>query len=1475
MRYSLLFIFLSTLSPLAVVAQLRADFSQDKQGGCSPVSISFTNTSTGASPGAMYHWDFGNGNSSVLENAGAVYYEEKVYTVTLTVKDGTQASKQTKTITVYKKPAIDFTFTPDNGCLPMTVNFTSSSAAGDGNIAAYHWDFGDGTAVQSTAQSMGHTYNFQQKATVSLTAVNNYGCSKTLTKDSIITVHPALTAGFNADKAIHCDAPAVVKFNNTSSGPGTLSYLWDFGDGGSSTAMSPSHTYTKKGTYPVKLIVQSSEGCTVVSVRNDYINIADFSTDIQVPSLICTNTRVVFTSSSSPAPNQVTWRVDGVEVYYYGLNYLEYTFTTPGNHTVELINNFGNCQQTIIKRIEVKPQPALTGFVVDIKGLCGAPVKVDFRDTTAGAVNWQWNFNYYADYSAVHATVPAPSHTYQADNWYYTSLTVKNADGCSAAITKQIAISRPLVYILVPDGISYQGCAPYTTQFEYRSTEPLTSFQWNFGDGSRSNEISPTHTFVQPGQYAVSFTYTMANGCTGTVSFSQPVEAIQKPVPNFEVQSIVCGNTPVTFFNTSTGPYSYAHWDFGDNTGWQYNTNTHQYQDEGEYTVKLMLSSFFNTCRDTIIKTAIVKVVPPFAKIAGHQNSCEATRGEVTFFDGSRQVTGWHWDFGDGTTESYNTARTNIAHLYKTSGTYKVVLTVTNAGCSVKDSTNVYVLLKKPPLLTFDATSVCVNGSAKFTISGLDLNPHQYFTYWHPYDVMALIYEDGSELQGILGYDGSTGTSITGTLLYPTQIKKGRIRAVIRSTVFDCTDTSNYVALEVIGSQASFGVVSPDVCFKSPALFKDESVASPGVSITKWNWDFGDGTFETNAKGGTVAHQYHSPGLYYVSLTTTDANGCSAYSGYYTQSVNVTGPGAAFTTSTGNTVQLNSTVNFYNNTNTAHTNAVTYLWNFGNGITSTSYSPSYTYTVPGEYIVTLVAEYAQSQCRDTARQTITVKNFNTGFTTNTLFIGNHGACLPVRANFVNTSSNYTRLVWDFGDGFTLENQAYPSHMYYKPGKYIITLDVYGYNGLTGTYKDTVFVNSPTAAINVDDLEGCIGNNVLLNAPTHNNASTYLWDFGNGYMVNSRDSFSHHAYMAAGIYTPSLIVKDVNGCSAAIKLQDEIVIHQNPVITISPLSPLVCKTNGVQLQASGAILYEWSPAAGLSNTAIASPLALPAETTTYSVAATDEKGCTGLAATTVIVLKPFAMSVSSDAEICKGSSVQLNATGAESYQWINTTTGLNTTHVGNPTTTPLTTTRYTVVGYDQYQCYSDTSEVTVIVRPLPTVNAGPDIDAVFGSENILATTNSSDVVRWNWTPGQFLNCTNCPSPVSKPHSPMEYIVEVHNNYNCSAKDTIIIKATCTADGIYIPSAFTPNRDGKNDRFTINGTGVGIIRSLRIYNRWGEIIFNKKNFYPNDNSSAWDGRYKGVDAPAGAYVYFAEMECNAGEKFARKGTVTLIR
>ncbi len=184
-------------------AQLNADFTPDKSGGCSPLTVSFKNATTGASASAIYKWDLGNNNTSALSSPGATYREEKNYSITLTVTDGAKTSTKTKQITVYKKPVVDFSASKTKGCSPLPVDFTDKSAAGDGSIKNYFWDFGDGNAERTESKQYSHTYNFATKASVSLTVTNSFGCFNTLQKSSLVEVLPGIKPSFTADKKFY------------------------------------------------------------------------------------------------------------------------------------------------------------------------------------------------------------------------------------------------------------------------------------------------------------------------------------------------------------------------------------------------------------------------------------------------------------------------------------------------------------------------------------------------------------------------------------------------------------------------------------------------------------------------------------------------------------------------------------------------------------------------------------------------------------------------------------------------------------------------------------------------------------------------------------------------------------------------------------------------------------------------------------------------------------------------------------------------------------------------------------------------------------------------------------------------------------------------------------------------------------------------------------------------------------------------
>lgn len=179
---------------MAVLAQLKADFVADKTGGCSPFSISFTNSTSGASASAVYNWNFDNGNRSLLKNTRAIFQEEKNYKVSLAVTDIGKTSVKTQIISVFKKPVVNFISSIQKGCAPFAVTFSSSATATDGSVTAYFWDFGDGTtSVELEPQ---HTF-VPGYYGVRLQYITTKGC-KDYGYYTQITVSPKLHAEFVA-----------------------------------------------------------------------------------------------------------------------------------------------------------------------------------------------------------------------------------------------------------------------------------------------------------------------------------------------------------------------------------------------------------------------------------------------------------------------------------------------------------------------------------------------------------------------------------------------------------------------------------------------------------------------------------------------------------------------------------------------------------------------------------------------------------------------------------------------------------------------------------------------------------------------------------------------------------------------------------------------------------------------------------------------------------------------------------------------------------------------------------------------------------------------------------------------------------------------------------------------------------------------------------------------------------------------------
>jgi gliding motility-associated-like protein len=1465
-------------------AQLVADFTPSVLSGCSPLAVSFVNTSTGTSAMSIYTWTFGNGNgitTTVKNNpVSATYFNGQNYTVTLTINDGAKSSSVSKIITVYKKPAINISAAKTVGCAPLQVDFTSVLTPGDGTITGAIWNFGDGN-TQNTIGSATNIYQFPGIYTVSLTATNSFGCINTWKVPDMVTVYPALNPSFNVDSTAICSLSQPVIFHNTSTGDGALSYIWTFGDGDSSTTSNPIHQYAAKGNYSVSLTVSNTYGCASSITKPAYINAANYSADFTTASSYCPGNTIVFINKSTPAPSTVPLWSFGDGGSGIGITY-GHSYATAGSYTVKMYENFGSCPDSVVKVIDVLSAPNISPFIMNKGTSCSSPMTVNFLDTSAGATNWHWNFTGNPGDTS---NIRNPSFTYLTNSLYSPTLTITNSNGCSSTISETFNTAQPSATIhkdtvLIPSAVY---CADVQATFRAISQDTLATYFWTFGDGTTSTSPNPVHIYSTPGTYIINLSFKTIHGCSGGAFPSDTIIVYPKPHAIFTAaDSLPCtANQLETFINLDDSAFQFK-WFYGDGQS-DINNNiyhTHLYNAEGSYNMTLVASS--PGCKnDTSTITRYVKTTPiPTLNVV---NTCDSDRLNVAMTvlpaGGDKYV----WKFGDGSPdETELTYVPTKIHHYPKGGIYTASVQVTFGACIQNTGpVSVYTLSKQHPVLSSTKDTICASSTLPVKITGLDTNYQRKSVNGNTYyKTFKWQYNDGTfNTTGNAGFKNSYSGSVSGLVA-----GKDSIRVIIQSDFFGCYDTSNYIPIHIIGPVANFGDES-QLCYHSPVIFSDSSQPVNGVPIISWQWNFGDGNSITKSNGDTVQHLYAFPGTYKPQLTVTDSNGCKATAKQSITQVFIYGAKANFTWSP-SIITPGFPITFYN-TSIKNT-GVTYLWRFsGDGTTSTN-PDSVVHIFPnvGNDTVTLIASPTMAgTCIDTLVQPLVIQSIQAPFIDSSYYY-NNSSCPPLFVNFTAFPVNTIGLHWDFGDGKgTADNKITPKYQYDIPGSYIVSLTGYGANGISVISYDTITVKGPFAKLYTPLYQACAPAQDTLHA-TASYVGSYTWDFGDGTVMTTQDSIAVHTYMLPGLFTPALILTDSTGCQLSYKSDHQILIDTlfaalGPPVTLCGVGSISYGPHVVSYVADTLgypLTYHWDFGTGASGDT--SNLQYP--TFIYSTPGdfitsfqvSSPVGCVATAYDSVHVIGPFPMPVSPDTTICIGGHAFLEADGANNYLW-SPASSLNKTTGDSVIAKPVTTTQYRVIGEDKFKCYFDTANIQVTVDTLPVVKVPTPNPVLSGTEVQLEPVVSADVVSYDWTPPLYLDCTDCATPISTPLAPTTYTVTVKTANGCVSSTSVSIRLLCLQSGVNMANAFTPNFDGNNDYFYPTGSGVKVVKSFQIYSRWGQLLYSRTEFPPNDKKYGWDGNLNGLPQPADTYVYVTEMICFSGENFVLKGTVELLR
>jgi gliding motility-associated-like protein len=1402
-----------------------ASFTVNPASGCAPLPVSFNNTSTGAT---SYSWSFGDTSAIVTgANPGVhIYTYPGKYVVTLTINGSISTSD---TVNVYSSPTVSFGVNKTTGCFPLTVTFTSSSTAGSGTISGYSWGFGDGTS--SNEPNPVHTYVIKSLAVgfpVTLLITNSFGCTNAVTDSNVVNIPSGVTPSFQTIASQGCKVPITVQFNNTSTGPGNLTYLWSFGDGSDdTTTTSPGHTYNASGTYNVKLIATSSAGCQDSVMDSLPILAGNVMSSFTAPDSVCVGTLISFVNNSAPIPTVYTWSFgDGASSSMYSPTHI---YTTAGIYSVKLTNTFGSCIDSISKQITVLT-PAVANFTSSATVSCDSLFSVQFTDQSTGANAWSWSFG-----DGGTSQVQNPIHQYKGYGVYTVSLIASNSAGCSGPLTKNQYIENRKPFIQISD-VGSKGCAPFifTPTLIDTVVDGIASYAWNFGDSTTSNSPNPPpHPYPNPGTYYVTLTIKTNGGCTASTVDTVMVGTI-KPVVSFtESATTVCASTPVSFTDESTPASNNGWlWNFGNGNFSTIENPVYQFPSPGVYIVTL--TAYNNGCNDSA--KATITVNPPLAKFT-YTYSCNGNNSVFLFHDSSIKANTWSWNFGDDSTSNLE----NPSHTYAVvDSTYTVSLTVTNtaSGCSNTTTQQVLIVHQKPTI-SATHTIICVNTPIVISVGGVSFSYFSSFTY---------NFGDGTVINA--GFNANLGHTYTKAGLYTV--------TVISTEVTGCNDTvtkANFI--QVNGPTAQFSPSAVVGCTGLNTTFTDLSTTDGTHPIKEWIWDYGDGTIDTSNGPPPFIHDYTKQGIYTVSLTVIDASGCSS-AVVKTNLITVAYPTASFTTLDSMSCPA-SPIQFVNNSKGY---GLTYKWFFGDGVgdTSTLTDPLHTYPI-GDFKASLYV-LDQFGCKDSAiNYNIIVDTPSASFT----LTGTFASCPPLIDTFTFTGSYYKTLNWYFGGGGVSSLDS-PVNYYNIPGTYYPYVVATSHGGCTSTSPtQMVTILGPYGTFSYSPLEGCHTLTVNFNVVTGNivkflwlysnyasdssfapsssytydsagfyipkvvledttlhcdvvltgdsiiyvygttpkfvyntntlcangtvqftdstkvfqgeSVGTYFWDFGDG-NTSSLQNPSHY-YASTGIYTVKEVVTTTTGCQDSVIENNLIRVVANPVVDIgganSQCVPSTLNFQGIEVLMDTSVLnWSWNFYNASANSNQQNPPAqiysIPGSDSVELVA-TNSSGCKDTVTKYFSVYPLPPTNAGADTTICQGQNASLQASGASTYNWLPPNGTLSCTNCANPLATPNTTTTYIVNGTSSFGCMQTDTVVVNVITPL-SLSVSPSADSLCIGQSVILTASGETI--YSWSPVAGLNNPNIPNPVATPDTTTLYQVTGTDIKSCfTDTETVLI------------------------------------------------------------------------------------------------------
>ncbi|MBS1588454.1 MAG: PKD domain-containing protein [Bacteroidetes bacterium] len=1148
---------------------------------CPGAPMQFTNTSNIAD---SVLWYFGDGTSDTAYNPSHIYVASGSYNVKLIVYRSSCKDSMLKTITVNPKPTASFSFNPPNPCpAPSTVLFTNTTTGG----STYLWSFGDGGT--STSTNATHTYSTNDTFQTKLVAMNTFGCKDTVSQK--ITVRDIIFTFTVTPRNYGC-IPLTVKFKNelkTHVTPtfgflypppyypypfSTVSYLWDFGDGTTSTLDTPTHVYTTQGIFLVQLTVTTSNGCTVYDTLHIQAGFKPTANFTWTPSIICISDSIHLTNLSTGATGYNWYFSDGTGGI--AKPNPSYKFKNSGKMGVTLVaGNFG-CTDTMIKDSIITVYPSASKPVVNYR--CDSPLAVYFIDSSIQVSSRLWLFG-----DGATDTSAQPSHTYSAYGFYNVRLIVyNNVYGCIDTSVYPIDLFSPTLSFSTPDtAICLSDSIVFTPVF---TQYPEDGYNWWVSDSLLWPYTNPAadpnnpshgkwgHRFNKKGIFAVSVSTKDNHGCPH-YAIRNPYILVAKPKAGYVASPIpACKPAMVLFRDTSSNtPGAYQvlrNWSFGNGIQTTpFDTIWRSYPLGGLYNTNLIVTDNIG-CSDTLAKAKYIDIREVHISFAANDsNGCinQWFQFNSQAFGNSKLT--FKWNFGDGTTD---TAR-NPLKRYTQTGNYTVKLVATDTtGCADSITKIGYIKISKPVAGFQVSDSLAICPPLNVVISNTSI--------------------------GALTYAWDLGNGSFSNLPNPTSsyFTPGVYTIkLIAANAQNCKDTA-YQKVRLLGYSGALQYAPLSGCIPLTVKFKAQLFNVPSVV-----WDFSDGvTLPANGIDSTV-HTYTIPGAFVPKLIMADNTGCKASSDGV-DTIKADAVHAGFTTSP---TCINTPI-ILTDTSFSYFSAVTkWYWNFGNGTPVSIQNPTTTrYTSFGTYTIKLTTTNANG-CVDSTNMKITILPLPSIVTS-----ADTSICQGDAAQL--SASGGQTFVWSPASTLSCSLCSSPTAKPSVNTKYVVVgTDVYGCAN-----RDSVLVSIKFKTTS----EIGNGGNICIDSMFQlmgKGAQRYEWTPTES-LNNSR---IYNPIATPSVTTTYTMIAWEGSCLPDTHTV-KVVVFPKPIVDAGQDITIISGQSTI-LSAKGSNFESliWSPASTLSCEVCSNPSASPRTTTQYRVVAVSMYGCKTSDTVTVHVL----------------------------------------------------------------------------------------------------------------------------------------------------------------------------------------------------------------------------------------------------------------